>query len=567
MKNKSVRLTDVLKSRLQVKKTSSASDLLLPRKKEAFSSECFPMWKNLGKNRKQSGGSDRKTEERTLAYAQKLSRMVQCDTTSYPFSDIHPAEEQTARFREYHHVLETLFPLVHRYLEKKDLDGNLLYVWRGKSSEKPIVLMGHQDVVPAAGPSLKGLKGTTTAVRHGRTSSGGSPLSDGQTGGPLADGQTVDPLADGQTESPLSDGQTGGPLSDGWIRPPFSGCIADGKVWGRGSVDTKCSCMSFLQAIEELLAEDFLPPQDIYISSSCTEEWGGPGCNAIIDELKRRKVRPWLVCDEGGGIYTDPMPGVRGRAAMIGIAEKGRANVRFIARGKGGHASTPQRHSPIARLAGFVCSIEKHSPFRCRMESETQAMLEALAPASILPVRLIFQNLHFFRLPIEKLTPGLNGRAAAMLGSTITFTMASGSEACNVFPQEASLGANLRFAHHQDMEESLAVIRKLAKKHGLEMEVLDAAPCTRKADLQGSAYRYVEETIRKIFPGIITSPFVLTAATDAAFYDSICDSCIRFAPIVYGPEEKNGIHGINEALRYDCLPDAVDFYKRLIAGV
>ena len=481
--------------------------------------------------KKGDGQQESSNCKRAREYARILSRMVKYDTTSYPFSVSHPAEEQAARFRGYHRVLEKLFPLVHRHLEKVDLDGNLLYIWRGKSSEYPIVLMGHQDVVPVEGASWGSLRSAAAVVK--------------------------DTFAATVEKS----------VPDGWSRPPFSGAIAGGKVWGRGSVDTKCSCMASFQAVEELLAEGFIPPQDIYLSSSCTEEWGGPGCNAIIDELKRRKVRPWLVCDEGGGIYTDPIPGVKGSFAMIGVGEKGRANVRFIARGKGGHASTPQKHSPIARLAAFVCAVEKHSPFTSRMEPETQEMLETLAPAAVLPVRVIFQNLRFFRLPIEKLTPALNGRAAAMLGSTITFTMASGSDACNIFPQEASMGANLRFAHHQDMEESLAVIRRLAGKYHLEMEVLDAAPCTRKTDFQGDACQYVKETIQKTFPGMLISPFVLTAATDAAFFDQFCDSCIRFAPIVYGPEEKSGIHGVNEALRYDCLPDAVDFYKNLISDV
>lgn len=491
-------------------------------------------------HKKESGQAAAETDKRALDYAQKLSLMVQCDTTSYPFSALHPAGEQAARFRGYHRVLETLFPLLHSHLEKVDLEGSLLYIWHGKSSEKPIVLMGHQDVVPAAGASWGSLPAEKDPAAGAAASAGADSARGRQT-------QDLCP--------------------DGWSRPPFSGCIADGKVWGRGSVDTKCSCMAFFQAIEELLTENYIPAQDIYISSSCTEEWGGPGCAAIIGELRRRGVKPWLVCDEGGGIYTDPMPGVKGRAAMIGIAEKGRANVRFTARGKGGHASTPQRHSPIARLAAFVCAVETHSPFKRRLGPETQAMLEALAPAAVLPVRIVFQNLRFFRFPVEKLTPGISGRAAAMLGTTITFTMASGSDACNVFPQEASLGANLRFAHHQDMAESLEVIRRLAKKYHLEMEVLDASPCTRRADPGGGAYRYVEETVRRTFPGIITSPFVLTAATDAAFYDDVCDSCIRFAPIVYGPEEKSGIHGINEALRCECLPGAVDFYKNLITGV
>ncbi len=443
-------------------------------------------------------------DKRALQYAGLLSRMVQYDTTSYPYSEEHPAAEQLARYHGYHRLLEELFPLVHEKLEKTDLDGNLLYFWKGKKSDRPIVLMGHQDVVPV-----------TDAV---------------------------------------------------WKHAPFSGKIAGGKVWGRGSVDTKCSCMAFFQAAEELLRAGYIPDEDVYLSTSCTEEWGGPGCPAIVEELRSRGVRPWLVCDEGGGIYTDPMPGVRGSFAMIGIGEKGRANVKFIAKGKGGHASTPRRNSPIARLAAFVCAVEKHSPFRSKMEPATEAMLEAMAPGAVLPFRIALQNLRVFKKPIELVTPRVSGQAAAMLGTTITFTMASGSDACNVFPAEATLGANMRFIHHQDMEESLALIRRLAAKYDLEMEVLDAAPCTKLADINGTAFRYVEQTVQKTFPGLRSGPYVLTAATDSAFYDSICDNCIRFAPIVYGPEEKKGIHGTNEALRYDCLPGAVDFYKNLIQG-
>ena len=435
------------------------------------------------------------SEERALAYAQKLSRMVQYDTTSYPDT------EQINLFLGYHKVLAELFPLVHQQLEKVERNGSLLYCWKGRSDAFPLVLMGHQDVVPASGD---------------------------------------------------------------WTYPPFSGEISAGRVWGRGSVDTKCSCMAILQAVEELLQLGYTPSQDVYFSSSCTEEWGGPGCSAIIEELRRRGVQPWLVCDEGGGIYTDPMLGIRGNFAMIGVAEKGRANVQFVARGSGGHASTPQKGSPISRLAAFVCSVERHSPFRSHMEPETRAMLESLAPAATFPIRLILQNLWLFRLPIQWFTPKINGQAAAMLRSTLTFTMASGSEAYNVLPQQATLGANLRFVHHQDMEESLSIIEKRAKRFGLEMEIQHATPCTKPVDIHGEAYHLVSDTVAKTFPGCLSSPYILTAATDATFYDSICDNCIRFAPIVYGPEEKRGIHGVDEALRYDFLPGAVDFYKNLI---
>ena len=108
------------------------------------------------------------------------------------------------------------------------------------------------------------------------------------------------------------------------------------------------------------------------------------------------------------------------------------------------------------------------------------------------------------------------------------------------------------------------MIRKAAGKYDLETEVMQGTPCTKKVDIKGEVYRYIEQTVSKTFPGCVSSPYVLTAATDATFYEEICDNCIRFAPIVYGTEEKKGIHGVDEALRYDCLPGAVDFYKNLI---
>ena len=74
-------------------------------------------------------------EARALPYAEKLSRMVKYDTTSYPNTD------QRETFLGYHKILEELFPLVHARLEKTEIGGSLLYHCKGKSDQYPIVLM------------------------------------------------------------------------------------------------------------------------------------------------------------------------------------------------------------------------------------------------------------------------------------------------------------------------------------------------------------------------------------------------------------------------------------------
>ena len=436
--------------------------------------------------------------ERAERYARALSRMVRYETVSVPDAD------QREKFLGFHRLLAELFPLVHANLEKTELDGNLLFRWKGARADKPVVLMSHQDVVPAEGA---------------------------------------------------------------WSHAPFSGDIEGGKVWGRGSSDTKCSVFAFFEAVEELLAKGFTPAQDVWLSSSCTEEWAGPGCKKLVDELARRGVKPWLVCDEGGGIITDPIVGVPGNFAMMGVFEKGKADVKFTARSAGGHASAPPANSPIARLAAFVNRVEKRSPFKKAFEPEVKAMFTRLAPYAGFGLRLLFGNLWLFGPLLKLVMPKLSAQAGALLKTTIAFTMQSGSDACNVLPQEATVWANLRFIPHQGMEESLGIIRDLAAEYGLETEVRAASDYTAATDIQGEGWQYVTRTVEQTFPGLPACPYVMTGATDARFYQAICENVIRFAPVIYGPEQMKGMHGVNENIEYSCLPGAVDFYKNLIRGL
>jgi carboxypeptidase PM20D1 len=93
------------------------------------------------------------------------------------------ADPAVEKFRAFHVLLEELFPAVFASCEKVEIDGNLLLKWKGLSDKDPILLMAHMDVVEATGE---------------------------------------------------------------WKYPPFSGTVAEGKVWGRGAGDTKCSLMAFL---------------------------------------------------------------------------------------------------------------------------------------------------------------------------------------------------------------------------------------------------------------------------------------------------------------------------------
>lgn len=411
------------------------------------------------------------------------------------------ANPNIEKFRAFHKVMEKLFPTVFANCEKTDLDGNLILKWNGKTDAEPILLMSHMDVVEASGE---------------------------------------------------------------WKYPYFSGTIAEGKVWGRGSADTKCSLMAFYQAVEEMINDGYTPECDVYLVSSCTEEIGGSGGPAICNWLKERGVHLYMLCDEGGSIIRDPIGGVPGHFAAVGIFEKGYGDLRFKAHSNGGHASAPKKNTPIARLAKFVTQVENKYPFASRFTPAVTAMFKTLAPYASFGLRLVFSNLWLFGPLLKKVMPMISAQAAAMLRTTIAFTMQSGSAGFNVIPQEASVCANMRYIPHQSTDESIEIITNLAKKYDIETEVVYRGYPSKSLDLNGRPYAIVKECINKVFPDIGVMPYVVTGATDARFYGDVCDACVRFSPVLYGPEQMAGMHGLNENIECGCLPFAVDYYKEII---
>ena len=433
--------------------------------------------------------------ERETLYAQKLARMVQCETVSVR------GRNQRKKFLGYHKVLAGLFPRVHAQLEKHEIDGNLLFKWSGESSEKPVMLMAHQDVVEAGA---------------------------------------------------------------GWSCDPFGGRIADGKVWGRGSVDTKCSHMAFMQAVEELLAEGFTPRRDVYLASSCTEEVGGPGAGKIAGWLKEQGVKIFMLCDEGGALIREPVKGVKGTFAMVGLFEKGYGDVLFTAESRGGHASAPAKNGPLVRLGRFMAAVDKKSPFKAAFEPTVKEMFRTLAPYAGFGKRLLFGNLWLFGGMIKRILVKTNPQAAAMLRTTICFTTAQGAHGYNVIPQAATVGANLRFIPHQDMGRSLRRITRMARRYGLMTEIVSGNPASRAVDMSGEAFCLTQTVLAEVFPGVPCTPYPVTGATDCRFFQDVAENCIRFSPVIFGREQQDGMHGADENLETACLPGAVDYYKTLL---
>ena len=412
------------------------------------------------------------------------------------------------KFKKFHALLREEFPAFFGVVSVEEFDGSLLIRWKGKNNteekKEPFLLMSHHDVVEAPGE---------------------------------------------------------------WKYPPFSGTIAEGKVWGRGTLDTKGSLWAMLQAAEELVSEGFVPDRDIYFESACTEETDGSGADRISRVLQERGIHFSMVLDEGGMILYDPIGGADGTFAVIGVGEKCSGDLKFVARSTGGHASTPGKNTPLVRLGKFMAVTEDAKLFDSQLPPVVQEMFERMAPYTKGAMRFLFSHAGALKGLLCRILPMVSGTAGAMLKTTMAFTMAHGSEGNNVLPQEAYVVANMRFSHHQGVENSIDAVRKLATKFDIETQVLDPGFESPVTDCHGEPFKLVERAVEAACPGVIPVPYIMMAASDSRFFSRVCDHCIRFAPFLISSEQMDSIHGINENVDISTLEQAVDFYKYIMREV
>ena len=175
-----------------------------------------------------------------------LAAMIRCKTVS----NRDHSREDAQEFRNFRALLPELYPHIHQTCEREHIGlHGLLYRWPGQSSEKPTVLMAHYDVVPAGDEAA-------------------------------------------------------------WEQPPFEAVIQNDTLWGRGTLDTKCTLCGVLEAAETLIEKGFVPKNDVYFAFAGDEEVAGDGAPQIVDVLESRHIRPALVVDEGGAVVENVFPGV-----------------------------------------------------------------------------------------------------------------------------------------------------------------------------------------------------------------------------------------------------------------
>lgn len=414
-------------------------------------------------------------------------------------------KEEFAKFLP---LLKELYPDAFSVLEAELVNEfGILLKWKGKTAVSPMVLMAHHDVVSDEGQE--------------------------------------------------------------WEHPAFEAEIHDDCVWGRGTIDTKCIIGAILEGINDLAKAGFVPERDIWFASSNCEEIGGDTMPKIVEVFEERGIQPGFVLDEGGAIMSSLPMGIKTPFAMIALSEKGWATLKLTAKAKnaahGAKAtSAGDKVSAPVKLIRALNKLED-SPSKATITPALEGMLQSFAPYVSGPLNKVFENVAYLK-PVIKKAMESNADTAAMIRSAIIINGYEATPVKGATPETATATVKVRIAPQDTLDEILAHIKKVIGKD-ITVEVTEKSEPPGISDYKTEAFDYIKETVKKVFPDVGVSPFILNAGTDSRHFSKICDKIYRFGAFRLNDDLFATVHSANERMPIKDYLKMVEFYTELMKNL
>ncbi len=457
----------------------------------------------------------------------RFSKGIRFQTVSNP--DYQQTNFQP--FDEFVKYLKDSYPSIFLNFEHYTVNTyGLIFKWNGKNkSLKPILFLSHYDVVPAKDSS----------------------------------GLSNEDKSECDFKSPaLGPAET---VMKRWEFPPFSGAIKNGRIYGRGTLDMKCMLFALLDAAERQLSNGFIPLRDIYFAFGHDEETGGlEGATKIAEEFKSKGIHFEAVFDEGGLVAASGTAGINRDLALIGLAEKRRVNLKIKVYGLGGHSSMPPVNSAVGMAAKIINRLERKQ-MKTKLIPPVKKFLKNVSIAMDLKTRVAIDNLWLSeKLLLYSLAkkPATN----ALIRTTTAVTMAKGSDAANVLPACAEFVVNFRILPGNTVEEVKEHVKKICKGFNVEIVSLEEAEPAPISPDDSKGYQVLYNTIQKVFPEAIITPYISIAATDAAKYKIVSENVYRFMPVTLNENEQRSIHNYNEYISFENYGRMISFFEEMFSG-
>jgi acetylornithine deacetylase/succinyl-diaminopimelate desuccinylase-like protein len=320
-----------------------------------------------------------------------------------------------------------------------------------------------------------------------------------------------------------------------WQHDPFGAEIADGKIWGRGSIDMKGLGVIQLMAFISLKRQHVPLARDVILMAVPDEEVGGALGAKWMLEHHYPEIEPEYILDEGGFGSRDLF--APGKLVFgISVAEKKILWLKLRAEGVAGHGSQPHDQNPNDRLVRALAHL----------------LAEPLPAAS-------FAVLDTMKSRVGTLAA--NKFNNAIQHSTISLTsLRSGvgdPPKVNVIPSVAEATIDCRVLPGISKDQWLSEIRRRLADPEIKIDVVYEGEDSVVTTQESTFYRALEAAVKRRHPDAIVTPMVVPYGTDSNSFRPRGVKSYGFTPIVVPAAAVMSMHGDAEFLPVDAVGPAI----------
>ena len=343
-----------------------------------------------------------------------------------------------------------------------------------------------------------------------------------------------------------------------WTVDPFGGVIKDGYLYGRGASDDKGMASACLEVF--LLLHRLKVPLDrdvIFLAEAGEEGSSSVGIDFMVQQ-HWDKIECEYALNEGGLIFapsgkvkyvgvatTEKVPRgfkllAKGTSGHGSVPRTDNAITHLAAAvAKVGNWQSPMRLNETTRT--FFSRLAKISPPE---EAFLYSHLED--PANSAAVQEKIRN--------------ANGAYNSMLRTSIVPTIIKGGFRTNVIPGDAEATLDVRALPDEDIDALANSLRKLIDDPAVDVIPPPARgrPTTSPSKLESEMFRALESAQAKLFPGTVTLPLMLTGATDSAQLRAKGVQAYGLGTVA-SERERAGVHGNDERIWIEGLGKFVEF--------
>jgi acetylornithine deacetylase/succinyl-diaminopimelate desuccinylase-like protein len=347
----------------------------------------------------------------------------------------------------------------------------------------------------------------------------------------------------------------------GWSRDPFAAEIFEGRIYGRGAIDTKSLGIAHLAAFLDLARSGKPLRRTVILLATADEETGGAhGVGFLLAQHPELFVGVEAVLNEGGA---NRMVGDRLLWWGIETAQKRPLWLEVVARGRPGHASGYHPMSASHRLLGGLARLVA-LPQTWRVTPPARDFLAALLPLHNKHWQPFLGDVdgHITPSGPKRGSPFMPGMENLFL-DTLQVTVLDAGAQINVVPAEARAKIDIRLLPDSD---EAAVLEKVRTALGPEVEitVLLRAPPSTPSPTSSAVYREIAAFFGREGPVV---PAFAYGLTDSHFFRERGIAAYGVSPFAISADRLGGVHGPDESIPIADFEQGVLRMKALLRAL